>query len=305
MGKIIIVGSTNTDMVVKSDRLPLPGETVVGGSFFMDPGGKGANQAVASARLGAQTLFVTKTGNDMFGRKSFSLFENEGIGTQFVFSDPTEASGVALIMVDEHGENSIVVASGANAKLLPADVEKARKEIESSDILLMQLEIPMESVETAAKIAYDSNVKVVLNPAPAQALPESLLACLYLVTPNEGEAELLSGVKITDIASAEKAARVIASKGVKNVIITLGSKGSFVLEGNEAYMMEAYKVQTVDTTAAGDTFNGALCVALTEGKSIRDAVDFASKASAIGVTRMGALSSIPTRKEVDCFKIES
>ena len=151
MGKIIIVGSTNTDMVVKSDRLPLPGETVVGGSFFMDPGGKGANQAVASARLGAQTLFVTKTGNDMFGRKSFSLFENEGIGTQFVFSDPTEASGVALIMVDEHGENSIVVASGANAKLLPADVEKARKEIESSDILLMQLEIPMESVETDRK----------------------------------------------------------------------------------------------------------------------------------------------------------
>lgn len=302
MKKITVVGSSNTDMVVKSKRLPLPGETIGGGAFLMNPGGKGANQAVATARLGAKTVFVAKTGNDVFGRKSISTFENEGIDTRFVSSDSTEPSGVALIMVDDHGENSIVVAPGANAKLLPEDIEKAKEEISTSEILLMQLEIPMPAVEAAAEIAYASGVKVVLNPAPVQVLSAELLKKLYLITPNRGEAELLSGIKITGLESAEKAARAIAAKGVQNVIITLGSEGSFILDNGEAYLVKAYEVETVDTTGAGDTFNGAICSALVEGKSMREAVNFASKASAIVVTRMGAQSSIPTRREVDHFK---
>ena len=298
MKKIIIIGSCNTDMVIKTARIPVPGETIIGGTFFMNPGGKGANQAVAVARLGGVATFVAKTGNDMFGRQSVDLYQSENINTDYVFSDPQRPSGVALISVDAHGENSIVVASGANAALLPKDIDHAREAIETSSYLLMQLEVPMETIEYSADIASKKGVKIVLNPAPAAFLPQSLIEKLYLITPNKTEAEMLTGIKVSDVESAKKAAKAISAKGGENVIITLGSDGSVVKEKDNYYHVEAYKVETVDTTAAGDTFNGALCVALSEGKELKEAVEFAAKAAALSVTRMGAQSSIPYRKEV-------
>ena len=300
--KIWVVGSSNTDMVIKTGHLPRPGETVLGGTFFMNPGGKGANQAVAAARMGGKVSFVCKTGNDIFGHQSQLLFEEEGIDTSYVFSDPVHPSGVALITVDEKAENCIVVASGANAHLLPQDLSETGKDIDEAYILLMQLEIPLETVEYVAKTAFEKNKKVILNPAPARTLPASLLRHLYMITPNETEAEIITGVEITDEASALEAARILNKMGVQLVVITMGSKGAFVYGEGKARMIPALKVKAVDTTAAGDVFNGALTVALSEGKGLIDAVRFATKASAISVTRVGAQSSIPYRNEVDIFE---
>jgi ribokinase len=296
--KIVVIGSCNTDMVIKSDRLPVPGETVIGNTFMMNPGGKGANQAVAVARMGGNVTFISKTGNDLFGRQSIELYNTEGIRTDYVFSDPDNPSGVALISVDANGENCILVACGANGTLSVKDIEKARAEIEAADLLLMQLEIPMETVEYAAEIASQKGVKVILNPAPAQTLSSRLLKNLYIITPNKNEAEMLSGVKVSDWASAKTALDNISEKGVDIVVMTLGEKGAFIKEGNQYYEVAAEKVEAVDTTAAGDTFNGALCVGLSEGMSIVDAVKLACKASAITVTRMGAQVSIPNREEI-------
>ena len=288
---ILVVGSSNTDMVVKTNHLPRPGETVLGGTFFMNPGGKGANQAVAVARLGGQVSFICKTGSDIFGHQSQQLFEEEGIDTSYIFSDPKNPSGVALITVDAHAENCIVVASGANANLLPSDLAKSEEAIEKADLILMQLEIPMDTVEFVAKMASKKNKRVILNPAPAQTLSATLLRHLYMI----------SGVKITDEVSAKKAAQVIMEMGVQNVIVTLGSKGALIYCDSMVDMVPAIKVEAVDTTAAGDIFNGALTVALAEGRDLREAVRFACKASAISVTRVGAQSSVPYRNEVDIF----
>lgn len=301
--QILVVGSTNTDMVIKAAHLPRPGETILGGTFFMNPGGKGANQAVAIARLGAPVTFICKTGTDIFGHQSQQLFEAEGINTSYVFSDPQNPSGVALISVDDKAENCIVVASGANANLTPEDLKKAEEAIDQCDIVLLQLEIPMETVEYVAKIASEKGKKVILNPAPAQPLSAELLSHLYLITPNETEAEMISGVKITDEASANEAAQVLSEKGVQNVIITLGSKGALVYSNGESEIVPAYKVNAIDTTAAGDVFNGALTVALSEGRDLKEASRFGCKASAISVTRSGAQSSAPYRNEVDIFRI--
>ena len=297
--KIVVVGSCNTDMVVKSDRLPVPGETVLGGAFMMNPGGKGANQAVAVARLGGNATFITKTGNDLFGKQSIEMFDEENINTDNILSDPLHPSGVALIMVDNNGENCIVVASGANASLSTHDIEKARDVIESADIILMQLEIPMNTVEYAAKMAFDKGIKVILNPAPAAYLSNELMKCLYAIVPNKTEAEILSGIKVSDWDSARQAADSISAKGVDNVVITLGSKGSFVKECNSYFEVPVDRINAIDTTAAGDTFCGAFCVGLSEGLSIHDAVYFANTAAGITVTREGAQSSIPYRKEID------
>jgi ribokinase len=288
-------------MVIKARHLPRPGETVLGGSFFMNPGGKGANQAVAIARLGGQIAFVCKTGSDIFGHQSHQLFEEEGIDVSYVFSDPNTPSGVALITVDEHAENCIVVASGANANLLPADLAKVEEAIDAADLILMQLEIPIETVEFVAEMASAKNKKVILNPAPAQALSNRLLKNLYIVTPNETEAELLSGIKISDQDSVERAAKKIVGLGVDHVIITLGSKGAFVYGDGVCEMVAARTVEAIDTTAAGDIFNGALAVALAENCALINAVRFACKAAAISVTRIGAQSSAPYRNEVDIF----
>lgn len=299
--KILVIGSSNTDMVIQTDHLPRPGETVIGGTFFMNPGGKGANQAVTVARLGGQITFICKTGSDIFGHQSYQLFEEEGIDTSYVLSDPKYPSGVALITVDAKAENCIVVASGANANLSPEDLSKAEEAIDESDIILMQLEIPLNSVAFVAEVANARNKKVILNPAPAQPLPEQLLRNLYLITPNETEAEMITGIKITDLKSATEAARKITEMGVSNVIITLGSKGALVYNDSVNELVPALNVKAVDTTAAGDVFNGALAVAIAENRSLIDAARFACKVSAISVTRVGAQSSAPYRNEVDIF----
>lgn len=299
--QILVVGSSNTDMVIKAAHLPRPGETILGGTFFMNPGGKGANQAVAIARLGGPVTFICKTGSDIFGHQSQQLFEEEGINTSYVFSDSGNPSGVALITVDEKAENCIVVASGANANLLPSDLEKAEEAIERADLVLMQLEVPMETVCFVADIAWQKGKKVILNPAPAHPLPVDLLRHLYLITPNETEAEMITGVEITDESSAGEAARALSGMGVQHVIITLGSKGALIYSNGKAEMVPTLKVEAVDTTAAGDVFNGALTVALSEGRSLKEAARFACKASAISVTRVGAQSSAPYRNEVDIF----
>lgn len=299
--RILVVGSSNTDMVIQTRHLPRPGETVIGGTFFMNPGGKGANQAVAIARLGGTVTFICKTGSDIFGHQSQQLFEFEGIDTSFVFSDNQTPSGVALITVDENAENCIVVASGANSKLLPPDLARADEDIQNTDIILMQLEIPIETVNAVADAAYKAGKKIILNPAPAQELSAELLSQLYIITPNETEAEMLTGIKITDLDSATEAARSIAASGVQHVIITLGSKGALIYSDNQSELIPAFKVKAIDTTAAGDIFNGALTVAIAEGRNLPDATRFACKASAICVTRVGAQSSAPYRNEVDIF----
>ncbi len=297
--KIVVVGSCNTDMVINMDRLPLPGETLLGGKFFMNAGGKGANQAVAAARLGGKVNFVAKVGNDPFGIRSIDQYKAEGIGTKHVVVDKEHPSGVALILVDAHGENSIAVASGANAHLLPEDIDQAKGIIEDCDILLMQLETPMETIEHAAQMAKRAGGKVILNPAPAHSLPESLLANLYMLIANETEAEYISGTRITDMDSVARAADIICHRGVENVVITLGSKGAFIKERDTYHQVPALKVKAVDATAAGDTFCGAVCVALAEGRGIIEAVTFANRAAAVTVTRMGAQSSLPYRREVE------
>jgi len=296
--KILVVGSSNTDMVIKAESLPRAGETVSGGVFFMNPGGKGANQAVAVARLGGRITFICKTGNDLFGHQSHQLFEKEGIDISYAFSDADSPSGVALITVDKNGENCIAVASGSNAHLTPDDIATVEEAIDAADFVLMQLEIPVETVEFVAKKAAGKNKKVILNPAPACTLSKELLQNLYAITPNETEAELITGIKITDEASACKAAERFVELGVNNVVITLGSKGAFVYGEGICEMIPAFKVKAQDTTAAGDIFNGAFVVALAENRSMLDATLFASKAAAISVTRAGAQSSAPYRNEV-------
>ena len=298
MKKIIVIGSSNVDMVVRTSHLPAPGETILGGEFFMNQGGKGANQAVAIKRLGGNLIFMAKLGNDVLGRQSVGYFKKEGIDTRYIALDEDSASGVALISVDDHAENSIVVASGANMLLNEQDVDKMLEEMCEGDILLMQLEIPLQTVEYAARKAFGKGVKVVLNPAPARSLPKELFRHLYMVTPNRIEAEMLTGIKIANDADVEKVAEEICAMGVKNVIITLGSKGCLIREEGVSYRIDAFKVEPVDTTAAGDTFNGALCVGLSEGMDLKQADVMASKASSIAVTRMGAQSSIPYREEL-------
>ena len=298
MKKIIVIGSSNVDMVVRTSHLPAPGETILGGEFFMNQGGKGANQAVAIKRLGGNLIFMAKLGNDVLGRQSVGYFKKEGIDTRYIALDEDSASGVALISVDDHAENSIVVASGANMLLNEQDVDKMLEEMCEGDILLMQLEIPLQTVEYAARKAFGKGVKVVLNPAPARSLPKELFRHLYMVTPNRIEAEMLTGIKIANDADVEKVAEEICAMGVKNVIITLGSKGCLIREEGVSYRIDSFKVEPVDTTAAGDTFNGALCVGLSEGMDLKQAAVMASKASSIAVTRMGAQSSIPYREEL-------
>lgn len=296
--RILVIGSTNTDMVVKTAHFPAPGETILGGTFLMNAGGKGANQAVAASRLGGNVTFITKVGNDIFGKTALQQFRSENIATDYVFVDEHSPSGVALITVDAHGENSIVVAPGANATLSPEDLDQAAAAFPASGLLLMQLEIPLPTVLDAAHRAVLNNIKIMLNPAPAIDLPDELLSQLFLITPNRSEAELLTGIKILDKITVEKAARQLLQRGVKNVVITLGSEGAFVANDAEAFFIASKKVEAVDTTAAGDVFNGAMAVSLCEDNDLQAAVAFANRAAALSVTRMGAQASIPTRLEV-------
>jgi len=295
---IVVIGSSNTDMVIKSERLPAPGETVLGGSFFMNAGGKGANQGVAAARLNGAVTFVAKVGNDVFGMQAIELFKQEKINTGYIFIDEKNPSGIALINVDAKGENCITVAQGANGFLSKEDIEKARAVIEQADIILIQLEIPIETIEYVAKIAWQKNIQIILNPAPACKLSDDLLSKISIITPNEKEAEMLTGIPVNNIDSAKQAALILSAKGIEIVIITLGEQGALLYQQNEFKLIPTNKVTAVDTTAAGDVFNGALAVALSEKKSIGEAVLFANKAASISVTRLGAQASAPYRLEV-------
>ena len=296
--KIIVIGSANTDMVIKTQKLPAPGETILGGTFLMNPGGKGANQAVAASRLGGSVTFITKRGNDLFGNQAVELYIKEGIDTRYIIKDTELPSGVALITVDSTGENSIVVAPGSNGNLLPEDIPSKIFETGKFGILLLQLEIPVSTVEYSAVKASANGIKVILNPAPAQKLSDNLLRHTWLITPNETEAEILTRIKIYDILSAENAAVIFQKKGVKNVIITMGAAGAYVKSENYSGLVPGVKVKAVDTTAAGDVFNGALAVALAEGNDLKDGVSFANKAASISVTRLGAQASAPYRNEI-------
>ena len=299
---IIVIGSSNTDMVIRCSRLPRPGETVLGGSFMMNHGGKGANQAVAAAKLGGDTVFIGKVGDDVFGHQTVEMLTSLGIDTRFLGVSATEPSGVALINVDEHtAENSISVASGANGAIRPADIDAAEEVIASASLILMQLEIPIDTVTYAAKMAKRHGVTVVLNPAPApsEPLPEELLENVDIIIPNKTEAEVITGIAIDTPQDELRAIRSLHSKGISTVIFTLGSKGALLCQNGDCEEVPSFKVKAVDTTAAGDTFCGALCVGLFEGKEVRPAMIFANQAAAISVTRKGAQQSVPTRAEVD------
>jgi ribokinase len=296
--KIVVIGSSNTDMVVKAARLPAPGETILGGKFLMNPGGKGANQAVAAARLGGNVTFIGKTGEDIFGNHARTVLEKENINTKYLSGDRDNPSGIALITVNDKGENCIVVASGSNSCLSKTDIDLAREELVSSSIILMQLEIPLETVIHAAEIGFNAGKKVILNPAPACSLPDELFGKLFMITPNETEAEMLTGIRINSINTAEKAAGQLLSKGTGIVIITMGSSGALFAVKGKTLLVPAEKVKVMDTTAAGDVFNGALAVAISEGTGIEKAVAFANRAAALSVTRLGAQASAPYRREL-------
>lgn len=296
---IVVVGSSNTDMIIKLERIPKPGETIIGGEFVTAAGGKGANQAVGAARAGGAVAFVARVGQDMFGERAVAGFVKDGINVDCVFKDKASPSGVALIFVAKDGENSIAVASGANARLSPADVKKARKALGAASVLVMQLETPLATVQAAAELAAALDVPVILNPAPARPLPDELLKRVSLLTPNETEAELLTGVKVDSDEAAAKAAQALLAKGVQTVIITLGARGAFVATAAGSQIVPGFKVTPVDTTAAGDIFNGALAVALAEGRPLMEAVRFANAAAALSVTKMGAQPSAPRRKDIE------
>lgn len=301
MNKIVIIGSANTDLCVRTPKIPCPGETVMGDDFRIVSGGKGANQAVAVARLGGDAHFVARVGKDMFGDRLIANYHADGLSTTYVTRDSDSATGVALICVDHKAENSIVVAPEANGKLSISDIDRAMPAIRDADYVLIQLEIPLATVEYAIRQAAAAGAKVILNPAPAAMLPADVYRHIYLITPNETEASILTGLKVESVADAAVAARQLMQSGVENVIVTCGSKGSLAFSGSECDLVEARKVKAVDTTAAGDVYNGALTVALAEGKSLREAAEFATCASAIAVTRFGAQDSVPTRAEVDAM----
>ncbi len=299
--RIVVVGSSNTDMVVKSARIPGPGETVLGGEFVMAAGGKGANQAVAAARLGADVTLVARVGDDLFGERAIAGFRQEKIVADYIVKDPNKPSGVALIMVDDHGENIISVAPGANAELSPEDVQKARPAIEQADVVLIQLEIPLPAVHEAARLGEQSGARVILNPAPAQPLDDTLISCVDIITPNETEAEILTGIRPDSQEQLRKAAEELLRRGVNTVVITMEGKGSFLVSGEETGMVPTVPIRPVDTTAAGDAFNAALAIALAEGRGLRESISFANRAGALTATRLGAQPSLPTRAELDAF----
>ncbi|WP_259016815.1 ribokinase [Emticicia fluvialis] len=298
MSKIVVIGSSNTDMVVKTSRFPKPGETILGGTFFMFAGGKGANQAVSAARMGGDVVFIAKVGDDIFGKQAVEGFRNEKINTDYIITDAEKASGTALIIVNEAGENNIVVAPGSNDTLSAEDILKAESEIEGAEVVLIQLETPLATVFFAAQLGVKTESKVILNPAPAQQLPQELYPLLYLITPNETEAGILTGIEVTDDAAVEEAAQVLLDKGVRNVIITLGDRGAYFRNEYLSFFMDAPMVEAIDTTAAGDVFNGTLAVALAYKKDWRSAVELACKAASLSVTRMGAQASAPYLNEI-------
>lgn len=301
MNKILVIGSSNMDLVVQVPRCPAAGETLFGSSFTTNYGGKGANQAVAVARIGSEVTFMTKLGNDTFGQQMRQHFSEEGMDLTHILTDAESPTGTALITVEDKGENRIIVVPGANARLTENDAESLSAEINSCRFVLTQLEIPLPTVLHIAEMTSAAGKQLILNPAPARPLPDSLLQKVFLITPNETEAEILTGIRVSDVESARRVALWFRKKGVQQIVITMGSQGAFVFTDDFQGMVPAYKVKAIDTTAAGDVFNGALTVALSEGKTTADAARFGCAASALAVMRPGAQSSIPTRTEIDAF----
>ncbi|MBD3409434.1 MAG: ribokinase [Ignavibacteriales bacterium] len=297
---IVVLGSSNTDMILRMKRIPRPGETILGGEFAMAAGGKGANQAVAAARAGGKVVFVSKVGDDLFGERSVEGYKKDGVDVSYIFKDKNLASGVALIFVEETGENAIGVASGANMALTAEEIRRAKPALESADVLLAQLETPLDAFAEALALKGEKT-RAILNPAPAAPIPDEILAKLYLITPNETEVETLTGVVVENEEHAARAAQALMAKGVENVAITMGAKGAFLAntDGNET--IPSFRVEAADTTAAGDVFNGALATALTEGKNLREATRFAAAAAARSVTKLGAQPSVPRREEIDAL----
>ncbi|MEO1012041.1 MAG: ribokinase [Bacteroidota bacterium] len=301
MPKIVVVGSSNTDMVVKTERFPKPGETILGGEFFMFPGGKGANQAVAAARAGGEVAFICCVGDDLFGQNALKGYQKEGIDVSSAKIVENEPSGVALITVNGQGENEIVVASGTNAFLSPEYLKTQEAIFLAGDIFLTQLETPLETVSFLAEKCRQQGKKLIINPAPAQKLDDAVLDGLFLITPNETETQILTGVEVVDETSMKKAGDVLLQKGVRHVIMTLGSRGSFFMDKTDNFIVPSPKVEAQDTTAAGDVFNGVLTVCLAEGKDFKESMAYASRAAAISVTRMGAQDTAPRIEEINQF----
>lgn len=301
MKKICVIGSLNMDLVVNVDNMPKKGQTLIGSDFKEVPGGKGANQAVAMARLGGDVTMIGKVGTDSFGQTLIDALKNDNVNTTYVHKEdgPT---GVAMITVDKNAENSIVVAPGANFKVKENDIDKNIDAIKNSDIVVVQLETPLETIKYALKSAKDLDKYTILNPAPAVKLEDSIIKNVDLLTPNETELEILSGVSINCEDDILKAAQTMIEKGVKELIVTLGSKGSLYINKEISMFKKSYKVDAVDTTAAGDSYTGALSVAFSKGENIEVAMDFASRVGALCVTKEGAQSSLPTLEEVEKFR---
>jgi len=302
--KIVVVGSLNMDLVAYTSRLPEMGETILGQDFQTFPGGKGANQAVAAARLGASVSMIGKVGQDSFGEILIDNLRNNGVNTEHILKDPQNPTGTAVITVDAEGRNTIVVISGSNYQLSPQDVERCRQVIASADVLLLQLETPIETVLRAAQLARESGVKVLLNPAPAQELPDALYALVDVLIPNETEAALLTGLPVANPQQAVSAAETLLHKGVKNVLVTLGKQGSLWVDASGSRVTPSFEVSAVDSTAAGDAFIGGLGSALAQQTSIEDALRWGSAAGALAVTRKGAQSSLPSETELKAFLTE-
>jgi len=300
MGKVVVIGSINTDMVVSTQNLPLPGESKMGTDFNIHPGGKGANQAVAASRAGAQVSLIAKVGNDEYGKKALENYKKENISTDFIFTDQEEPSGIALIMVGETtGQNAIVVAPGANHKLSVEDISKAEDIIRNADILIVQLETPMETVLHALKMAKKHGVCTILNPAPAQYIEKEMWNYVDYITPNETETNFLVGINPQSEANIKKAAGLLLEKVNKGVILTLSSKGAYYAsKEGKSILVPTIKVAAVDTTAAGDVFNGYLAQGISEGLWLRNSIIMANKAATISVTRKGAQPSIPFKEEI-------
>ena len=295
MKKLVVIGSSNMDLVVSTEHFPLPGQTVMGKKFMTNFGGKGANQAVAASLLGGDVTFICKVGNDNYGREMIEKFQKDGIDTQYVTATDQAATGIAVITVDANGENTIVVASGANGLLTSEDIRNAEPAISQADVLLMQLETPIEPLCTAAQMAHKKGKYVILNPAPAPKtpLPSDLLRHIDLIIPNETEATSITGVEIPDLQSAERALEALKKMGAKDAMITLGEKGVLAYEDGKVKLFPACKVQAIDTTAAGDTFCGALSVAICQGQGMKEAIAFANKAAAYTVQHEGAQCAMP------------
>jgi ribokinase len=299
--KVVVVGSFNMDLVVKAGRRPQTGETFMGEEFGMFIGGKGSNQAIAAARLGADVTMIGKLGTDLFGDTLMAAHAEEGIHTDYVIRDTEVGTGIASILIDADGDNSIVIVPQANMRLSVEDIERASESIAAADVLLLQLEVPIAASQRAAEIAKSNGATVVLNPAPAQELPDDFLAQVDILTPNAVETESLSGVKVSTATDAERAAKVLLDKGLSAVILTLGERGAVLLTPDLTRQVPAYTVEVVDTTAAGDAFCGALATGLARGENLVDAVAFANAAGALAVTVLGAAPSMPTATQVEAF----